>query len=327
MASEEKNRRLLELFEPHAQFASVFFDGYVLLNADAKILKANKYFSRLTGVPANLLLLADSLADIIRLEVGGEIVQLETIINQTKPARIDELKGITGKMEDHFLTVSVYPFWEDNCLLGAFLMIRDVSADNELQSRYKVKSVLSVTDALTGLYNRAHFQQYLPAQFTKYRNIPGHRDDRKMSLIMLDIDHFKRTNDTFGHLAGDYVIRELAQTLKKNSRTSDIICRYGGEEFLAILPETNLAGACVVAEKFRMAVEAKSFIFEGKKIPTTISLGISSIDFSADKVEQAMERADAALYESKRTGRNRATAHDGKVTSTVTVGTALKNIS
>lgn len=323
MDDDNKNKRLLELFAPHAKFAQVFFDGFVLVDAETRILKSNKFFSRLTGVPANLLPLASSLEEIMRLEICGVQCRIKGLIDQPRPTRIDELRGITGKMQDHILTVSVYPFRDQDIFLGAFLMIRDVSLDNELQSQYQVKSMLSVTDALTGLYNRSYFQKYLPAQFIKDRDIPGHREERQMSVVMIDIDHFKKTNDTFGHLAGDFVIKEVARILKSQSRATDIICRYGGEEFLAILPDTGLKGAIVVAEKFRKEIEDTVFNFEGKIIPTAISSGVASIDFSVDTVELSLARADEALYHSKHNGRNRTTAHDGQALTIATATPAL----
>jgi diguanylate cyclase (GGDEF)-like protein len=311
MDSELRAKKLLELFERHARFAEVFFDGYALIDADAKILRSSPLFSRLTGVPGHLLLMADSIDEIMRLEISGVGMRMKEIIKLTKPTRLDEVKGITGKMHDHALTVSIYPFLENAELVGAFLMIRDVTASSELQSQYRIKSVLSVTDAMTGLFNRAYFDQYLSAQFAKYSDIPAYQDQRKMSLLMIDIDHFKKTNDTYGHLGGDHVIRELANVLKLQSRSTDIICRYGGEEFLAILPGAGLEGACAAAEKFRASIAEKPFIFEEKEILTTISVGISSIDFNTDTMAQALGRADAALYESKRAGRNRVTVSAG----------------
>jgi diguanylate cyclase (GGDEF)-like protein len=121
---------------------------------------------------------------------------------------------------------------------------------------------------------------------------------------MFDIDHFKSVNDTYGHLAGDYVLKELATLVKARLRPDDVLARYGGEEFGIALPETPREGAVKIADDLRQIVERHRFVFEGETIPVTISMGVGQLDDRWD-VLAFIKCADEKLYEAKRTGRNR----------------------
>jgi diguanylate cyclase (GGDEF)-like protein len=160
---------------------------------------------------------------------------------------------------------------------------------------------LANTDGLTGLYNRRSFQERLQQEVDR-----ANRYNRPLSLIMIDIDHFKTYNDTHGHLQGDDILVEVANTLKRLSRTSDIVARYGGEEFALILPETDSANAEALGKRLQEQVEGCQFPGEAH-LPgqtLTISVGIASYT-SPDTLEALLEAADMALYQAKREGRNR----------------------
>ena len=122
--------------------------------------------------------------------------------------------------------------------------------------------------------------------------------------MMLDIDHFKKINDTYGHLAGDFVLKEIAKIIKDSIRKSDICGRFGGEEFVIVLPNTKLSGAMKLAERIRETIQNHTFDFNGKKINVTVSIGITSVGVN-DSYESLISRADEALYEAKEKGRNR----------------------
>jgi len=122
--------------------------------------------------------------------------------------------------------------------------------------------------------------------------------------MMLDIDHFKKINDTYGHLAGDFVLKEIAKIVKNLIRKSDICGRFGGEEFVILLPNTKLSGAMKLAERIRETIQNHTFDFNGKKINVTVSIGITSVGVN-DSYESLISRADEALYEAKEKGRNR----------------------
>jgi diguanylate cyclase len=154
------------------------------------------------------------------------------------------------------------------------------------------------TDSLTGLSNRRAFDDELKRRLCEFE-----RKGTPVTLVLLDIDFFKKFNDTHGHQVGDEVLRTVAKTLRAQAREMDLPCRYGGEEFAAILPATDAAGACVVAERIRKAVEASTTTCEGKSLKVTCSLGLSQ-SRSADDSAKVIRRADDALYKSKEAGRN-----------------------
>lgn len=163
---------------------------------------------------------------------------------------------------------------------------------------------LSQRDGLTGLYNQAHMQELLDSELAR-----ASRYRLQLSIILLDIDHFKQINDTHGHQAGDEALKKLAILLNQCTRIHDTSARYGGEEFMLILPETGTSGAHVVAERLRETVAATRFTYGRATFSYTISLGIACFSAAMGPVEKRtlIEMADAAMYKSKKAGRNRLT--------------------
>ena len=159
---------------------------------------------------------------------------------------------------------------------------------------------LATTDGLTKLYVHRYFQLLLDTELQRFE-----RYRRPLSLIMLDIDNFKRFNDTYGHQLGDEVLRVVARTVKKNTREMDFVARYGGEEFVVVMPETDTTGAISVAEKICAAVAAIIIPHGEEKLHVTISLGVASLPRHASDKESLIRAADEALYVSKRLGKNR----------------------
>ncbi len=131
---------------------------------------------------------------------------------------------------------------------------------------------LTTTDGLTQVFNKRYFLESLEREMSR-----SLRYGRNMALVMLDLDHFKNVNDTFGHLAGDFVLKQVAQHINRNIRRDDIICRYGGEEFTLICPETEKYQAAQLAEKLRAQIEEEEFRFDGVQIPVTISVGVADL--------------------------------------------------
>lgn len=152
------------------------------------------------------------------------------------------------------------------------------------------------TDPLTNIYNRRKFSRLLDQEIQRVE-----RYDRSLSIVLLDIDHFKRVNDTYGHDTGDYVLRRITELIKENIRITDILARYGGEEFIVILPETDVKGASRQIERMRKTIEKTSFDGVGN---LTISAGITSY-IGGDSCRSMITRADKALYLSKEEGRNK----------------------
>ncbi|MBI5189425.1 MAG: diguanylate cyclase [Nitrospirae bacterium] len=161
---------------------------------------------------------------------------------------------------------------------------------------------MATTDGLTGLINHRHFQEKADAEFARVARYPG-----PLSILLLDIDHFKKVNDTYGHPVGDAVLKRVSKILKDTVRDSDIAARYGGEEFVALLTNTDEKGAMQMAERIRVTIEKSRFLLDGKNIPITVSVGCASHPVDAGDKAGLIAKADQALYWSKGHGRNRCT--------------------
>jgi diguanylate cyclase len=196
---------------------------------------------------------------------------------------------------------------------------RMIDANTELQSRLSIaeKQIAAQaadlrsyetearTDSLTGLANRRAFDDELGRRFAEWQ-----RRHTPFSLLILDIDHFKKFNDSHGHLAGDEVLRNVGKILVKTARQMDLACRYGGEEFAVVLPGTDIQEARVAAERFRKAIEGAVVRFDEKLLSVTASIGVARVADN-DEVAHLIRRADEALYKSKAAGRNCGYWHDG----------------
>ncbi|MGZ6141781.1 MAG: diguanylate cyclase [Myxococcales bacterium] len=159
---------------------------------------------------------------------------------------------------------------------------------------------LTIIDGLTQVYNKRYLLEFLDREMARCL-----RHGRALSLVLFDIDHFKKINDSYGHLAGDYVLRELASALKSRIRKEECFARYGGEEFCLVLPETGHENTVFLADKLRKIIAQHQFVFEGKHIPVTFSAGVADLEGSHENALAFIKAADARLYEAKRQGRNR----------------------
>jgi two-component system cell cycle response regulator len=158
---------------------------------------------------------------------------------------------------------------------------------------------LMTVDALTQVYNKRYFGEALEREFNR-----AHRYKRELSLVLIDVDHFKAVNDTNGHLAGDAILRQVTAEVKPRLREQDIFARVGGEEFAMLLPEIGSEGAMATGEKVRRIIEGATFVFEKIVAKITVSVGVTSLDPLSREPNSLYERADAALYEAKAKGRN-----------------------
>jgi diguanylate cyclase (GGDEF)-like protein len=159
---------------------------------------------------------------------------------------------------------------------------------------------MTIVDGLTQINNKRYLYEALEREVLRAR-----RHDRPLSIVMFDIDFFKRINDQYGHLAGDYVLRELARVVQGRIRPDDVFARYGGEEFVIALPETPLEGATSLGMNLRARIAEHTFIFQGERIPVTISVGCAPLGAADRSATDIIQRADEKLYEAKRGGRNR----------------------
>ena len=164
---------------------------------------------------------------------------------------------------------------------------------------YEKVEELAITDGLTGLYTRRYFFERFDEELQRSK-----RHGFKFSFLMIDIDDFKRCNDTYGHLVGDVVLKEVSHIAKWSAREIDLTARYGGEEFSIILPETDRAGAMLVAERIRKRVEENIFKAYDEKLKMTVSIGLAVYPDDSQEVSDLIERADKALYVAKSSGKN-----------------------
>ena len=180
---------------------------------------------------------------------------------------------------------------------GAVVVFKDITHRKELEKKLKA---LALKDALTGLYNRGSFDTKLKDEFNRSK-----RYGRELSLLMLDIDFFKKVNDTYGHQAGDEALKAIADIISSTVRLTDYSARYGGEEFLVILPETGREKAVEVAERIRLYIEEKEInVLEDKTIHLTVSIGVSTSS-NCNSEEKLLKDVDSALYKAKEGGRNK----------------------
>lgn len=186
----------------------------------------------------------------------------------------------------------------------SYLLVRRGTA--QLKHAQVALEAMAKTDALTDIANRGHLMVRGQEEFERLRRY-GMKNQPVLMLgcIMLDLDHFKRVNDTKGHLAGDHVLKGVAHRLKESVRPYDVIGRYGGEEFVVLLPDTNFEQSLVVAERIRISMSCSPFGFEGDQIPITVSLGVSCSNENDHGLNDLLKRADEGLYKAKAAGRDR----------------------
>jgi len=178
-------------------------------------------------------------------------------------------------------------------------------ASKEMKERLVVEKELkkqAITDYLTEVHNRRHFFDLSTIEYSK-----AVRYHRNIALMIIDIDHFKDVNDTFGHDVGDQALVHFSKLLKSNIRETDILARFGGEEFIVLLPETRCDSATQMAERIRKVIETTPFFASDKPIPLTMSAGVAGegITKQVDSLEELIRKADDALYDAKRSGRNK----------------------
>ena len=193
----------------------------------------------------------------------------------------------------------------DKILVGSTTILKFTYHDNLDEIFQKQMYESALRDGLTKAFNKKYFTDRLESEFTF-----AVRHAAPLTLVLFDIDHFKRVNDTYGHQAGDQVLSEIATLLSGTLRAEDVFARYGGEEFGVICRGSDLMHGQIVGERLRKAVEGHRFVYENTHIPITISVGVAGLPNAAVKdVTELVEVADQALYKSKTAGRNRVTIH------------------
>ena len=218
--------------------------------------------------------------------VGTPIKELGAVVGMVVSFRdITERKHMEDQIDQQLLQMNEYS-------------VELEFQKTELETANRQMERLATTDGLTGLNNHRHFQACFADAFLR-----ANRYGNVVSVLILDVDHFKQFNDTFGHLAGDQTLKTVANALAMAARTTDFVARYGGEEFAVILPETDAQGALEAAERFRAAVSAQEWLLRS----VTVSIGAATWNLNTETPPALLEQADNALYASKHAGRNRAT--------------------
>ena len=182
----------------------------------------------------------------------------------------------------------------------------DVPEENKMEVIKQINYIytrtkyLSITDELTGLSNRRCFDNTLEKEFLR-----ALRYNNKLTLVMFDIDHFKTVNDTYGHPCGDYILKEVANAALQTFRKTDTVFRFGGEEFVVILTETDIKQSEIPLERFRKTIETLDLTYQNQQINITVSIGVCQLDQSIGNKEEFLQKADNALYDAKNSGRNK----------------------
>jgi diguanylate cyclase (GGDEF)-like protein len=221
------------------------------------------------------------------------------IINTGKTIMMRDLGSTNGTYVNDEL-IDEYVLRDGDFIKIGRSIFKFLSGNNIENAYHEEIYRLTTVDGLTQVYNKRYFLETIEREIGR-----AQRYRRELSLIIFDIDHFKKINDTYGHLAGDHVLKHLAMVIKSRIRREDILSRYGGEEFAIILPEIDRDNATQFADKIRRLIEKAVFKFEETEIPVTISIGVASYAPEHGDVNEFIKIADDKLYEAKMQGRNR----------------------
>ncbi len=241
-------------------------------------------------------------------DFGHEIIK-ETVENDQLILNSEEFKTkhILPLVFNNKLLGGICFYNKDECNYSEFkfykTMVSELGILLRMRYLYSESEYLSVTDGLTGLYNRRHFEINIEREFLRVR-----RYKAELSLAMIDIDHFKNINDTYGHQFGDFVLREISDIIVESFRKTDMIYRYGGEEIAVVLTETSLENATIPLERLREKISQHDFVYNGQKIRATISIGVSQFTTETKNQQELIKCSDSALYKAKQDGRNKLVA-------------------
>ncbi|MEE9218090.1 MAG: diguanylate cyclase [Acidobacteriota bacterium] len=246
-----------------------------------------------------------------RLRGSKQSCRIPIIMLTARRSSADKVRGLRAGADDYI--TKPFDFDEVDARISTMLEKRELyqaleRANARLrEANEKLKRTL-VTDEKTGLFNYRHFCDRAEEEFKRAK-----RYESDLSCLMLDLDHFKRLNDHFGHINGDRVLRELGQVLRDSARETDFVARYGGEEFAILCPHTDAVQAMAIGERIRQAVEEHRFVINNTPERVTVSVGLATYPRSRSIRNETdlLETADAALYEAKRLGRNRIVAARG----------------
>jgi diguanylate cyclase (GGDEF)-like protein len=285
----DRNENWLVIHSPY----KIFKDTYHKIQNEVKT-----NFEKLSNVKIEF-------ADNVRVYISPENADLEEVNDITHlksiwvPVLIDNgLRGLLGISGPEITN-------ESFCTDILHIVAKRISGVLTNASLHKSTKLLALTDGLTGLLNRRAFYDRLRSEYERYRRYGSH-----LSLIVADFDNLKQINDNYGHPMGDEMIKRIGDILREASRESDVLARYGGDEFVIVLPQTNTTNALNMAERIRYRIENYAFALEDKVVSSTMSMGVATAPYKEiNSSEDLLEAADKALYESKRSGKNRVSVY------------------
>lgn len=288
--------------------------GIVVLDNDLQVFKWNRWMELHSGIAAEQI-------------IGRPIFDFYPHLNNPRFQRsckcvlsLGNLYFFSQKLHKYlfpFKPVSTFnsrfEYMQQCCNMGPllddssdkkyiYITVRDVTEIAIYEQRL---IEMNMIDWLTGIYNRRFLELRLKEEFERYK-----RYSKPFSLVMFDLDHFKRVNDTYGHLCGDFILQAITSLFNETIRNIDLLFRYGGEEFCCILPETDILTAEAIAERYRTTVARHTFKFQEENLQITISMGVAGFTKETGSPNALIEHADQALYEAKRTGRNKVVLAD-----------------
>lgn len=286
--------------------------GLVVLDRKMKVYKWNRWMEMNSGI-SNEEIVGKNIFDFFpNLKTEKFIRSCDTVFTFGSFSFFSQkLHGYLFPFKLSGFIDSRFEYMQQTCTMGPlrdekneikhlFIYVQDVTA----VAIYETKLVeMNIMDSLTGVYNRRYLQSKIQDEFRRHK-----RYGRPFSIIMIDIDYFKKVNDQHGHLCGDYILKEVSSKISSITRVIDSLFRYGGEEFCCLLPETNLESAMTIAERFRIAIMEMENHFEKKIIRVNISLGVAEMTKDMESPYVLLNKADAALYRAKNKGRNRTVA-------------------
>ena len=260
--------------------------------------------ARAVAIPYDVIVVSALLTDIDGLRLASHIKSQEEVRNIPIVMIVDEddqrlmFKALEMGINDYLIS----PIDKNEMTARVRTQIRRKRYQDALKSNYQKSISMAITDNLTGLYNRHYLNTHLENMFSQSK-----KNKKALSLMILDMDHFKQVNDTYGHDGGDMVLKKLAEVIINTCRSADLAARFGGEEFVILMPETDVPAALDAANRLREAVEKTEFKINanGDVIRKTASIGVSNFRATLDdSVEAMLKRADESLYEAKNNGRN-----------------------
>jgi two-component system, cell cycle response regulator len=291
------------LVDDHARSAARVIEA-LARHHDAFVERSTEVaLEKLTKFKFDLLIVSLSLSEADGLRLCSQVRSVEklrhlpiiVLIEPGDEARL--MRGLDMGVNDYLKR----PIDRNEMLARVRTQIKRKRYSDFLRNRLEESVELAVTDPLTGLHNRRYMEAHLRSLLQD-----ATRQGAPLTVLIADIDHFKRINDTYGHDVGDVVLKEFSARLLQNVRTSDLTCRLGGEEFLILMPDTDVEVAAPVAERLRMCIAELPFSVAGvEPIPVTASVGLASLKSPEETPETLFKRADEALYAAKRAGRNR----------------------